>query len=545
MAVRLLDDKGLAEALRTGRPDQLRAAFSRHIAAMALLARSLCDGSNGAAISVITAAWTSVTADFRRDVPRGSARAWLFARLARLDPVVRPDAWEADPDGVEFLPADDPWEGHWVNFPVPWRAAPDPWETSAAGHAEIEAAVAALPLGERIVLVLRDLDGWSAAEVGALTGLSPEAEREVLLHARLRIRDVMDAALRAEPSGIPADRMSSAADPAGTSRRQPAAMADPSDLTCQVSVALLPKYLDDDLPEPQTVRLEQHVAICPGCATYLAQLRRTIAGVSGLPAGVPAEQIWAGIAASLPTPAAGTAALDVPAPHAPATAGSPAEGSPAEGSSAASTAAAVSGRAVAGPGPGPGPGHHVVAYKFLASDRTARFSQLRWPWPAADGDWVSGAAAGTCRRGVHACRPRDLAYWLDQALWRVELAGPVTESTTKIVAERGRLLAPVVGWPEVLPTFIDDCLTRFAELRDWAREQRDHRATRMLRGYGEELAGDSDPASVSYTVAHAAGIVGWLPGEGMAAKERGERSPFDAERRRQGRWLGARLDLPD
>jgi hypothetical protein len=190
--------------------------------------------------------------------------------------------------------------------------------------------------------------------------------------------------------------------------------------------------------------------------------------------------------------------------------------------------------------------NRTIAYKFLSVDRTARFSQVRWPWPAADGDWVSAAAAtGACRHAVHACRAKDLAYWLDQGLWRVELAGEVTESGTKIVAQRGRLLEPVGRWPEVVPAFLDDCAVRLGELHRWAAEKRDYRASRMLRAYVMEMAGDTDPASVSYAVAHAAGVVGWLPGEALDAKARGERSPFDAERRRQGRWLADRLGLAD
>ncbi len=296
-------------------------------------------------------------------------------------------------------------------------------------------------------------------------------------------------------------------------------MADASDLTCQVSVGLLPKYLDDCLPETQTVRLEQHIMICPGCRTYLEQLRRTIAAVSRLVIGEPRHQFWADIAARLPV-ATVSAGLGV-------------DGSGVLGNTDPRPAV-----------PDPDPTDRVVAYKFLASDRTAPFAQVRWPEPGSD--WiVASAAVGTCHRAVHACRAKDLAYWLNQRLWRVELAGEVTESMTKIVAGRGRLLEPVDGWPEAGPAFIDDCVTRLAELCDWAKENHDYRATRMLRAYVKETVedGDTDPASVSYTVAHAAGIVGWLPGEGLAAKARGERTPFDAERRRQSRWLADRLGL--
>jgi RNA polymerase sigma-70 factor (ECF subfamily) len=200
------DGGRLAEALRTGQPDQLRAGFNRHIAAMTLLAGSLAGGSEAAASQLIETAWTSVAADFGRNPPHGSARAWLFARLLRLrDPALDTGApvAEADPDSSNFLPDDDPWEGHWTDFPAPWRAAPDAWESSAAGRAAVAAAVAALPLEERVVLILRDLDGWTPSEVGALTGLLPDEERDALFLARLKIRDVMDRALRAEPPPAP------------------------------------------------------------------------------------------------------------------------------------------------------------------------------------------------------------------------------------------------------------------------------------------------------------------------------------------------------
>lgn len=208
------DGRRLAEALRTGQPDELRAAFDRHIDAMTLLARSLAGGSDTAADRLVETAWTSVTADFTRDPPRGSARAWLFTRLLKLrDPALDtgiplPDD---DPDGSEFLAMDDPWEGHWTDFPAPWRAAPDAWEVSAAGRAVVGSAVTALPLQERVVLILRDLDGWTPSEVGALTGLLPDEERDVLFRARLKIRAVMDPALRALPSPAPADEAAGAA----------------------------------------------------------------------------------------------------------------------------------------------------------------------------------------------------------------------------------------------------------------------------------------------------------------------------------------------
>jgi len=202
----------------------------------------------------------------------------------------------------------------------------------------------------------------------------------------------------------------------------------------------------------------------------------------------------------------------------------------------------IAARLPATSGPGEEPAGQTVAYKFLSGDRMSPFAHVRWPEPG-DG-WVrASAAVGACRRAVHACRAVDLAYWLDERLWRVELAGEIVEAPSKIAAERGRLLGVVDGWPEVSGAFIQDCVARNAQLLSLAEERRDFRAVRFLRTYASEIAADSDPASVSYTTAHAAGIVGWTPEEALAARTRGERSPFDSERYRQSRWLADQLGL--
>ena len=51
-------------------------------------------------------------------------------------------------------------------------------------------------------------------------------------------------------------------------------------LVCRDAVALMAAYLDDALPESDRSRLEGHLADCPHCSEYLAQLRVVI-DVSG------------------------------------------------------------------------------------------------------------------------------------------------------------------------------------------------------------------------------------------------------------------------
>ncbi|HXF97980.1 MAG TPA: hypothetical protein VNJ46_05135, partial [Gaiellaceae bacterium] len=105
----------------------------------------------------------------------------------------------------------------------------------------------------------------------------------------------------------------------------------------------------------------------------------------------------------------------------------------------------------------------VIAYKFLREGAVGPFSGVRWPAPAGGrpGAWLEAEGAlETCVAGVHACPPGALAYWFDEELWRVELAGEVLDEGTVLVARRGRLLERVAGWPAVARDFAEDCRER-------------------------------------------------------------------------------------
>ena len=47
-------------------------------------------------------------------------------------------------------------------------------------------------------------------------------------------------------------------------------------LVCRQAVALMEDYLDGRLAPRDLARLEQHLAACPQCSEYLAQMRATI-----------------------------------------------------------------------------------------------------------------------------------------------------------------------------------------------------------------------------------------------------------------------------
>lgn len=47
-------------------------------------------------------------------------------------------------------------------------------------------------------------------------------------------------------------------------------------LSCQEFVELVTAYLDGALDADTQVRFEEHLALCPGCVTYVEQFRETI-----------------------------------------------------------------------------------------------------------------------------------------------------------------------------------------------------------------------------------------------------------------------------
>jgi len=69
-------------------------------------------------------------------------------------------------------------------------------------------------------------------------------------------------------------------------------------LTCHEVIELLSNYIEDALSADDRHRVDQHLALCDGCATYLEQMRESIR-LSGMVAEeeVPADEKEALLAA--------------------------------------------------------------------------------------------------------------------------------------------------------------------------------------------------------------------------------------------------------
>jgi RNA polymerase sigma-70 factor (ECF subfamily) len=100
------------------------------------------------------------------------------------------------PSPERFRGPGDQWPGGWVAFPPSWGPAPEQRLPSGEVQQLIGAAIGQLPPGQREVVVLRDVQGWTAQEVSQVLEVS-EATQRVLLHrgrSKLRRRLAHDLA---------------------------------------------------------------------------------------------------------------------------------------------------------------------------------------------------------------------------------------------------------------------------------------------------------------------------------------------------------------
>jgi anti-sigma factor RsiW len=56
-----------------------------------------------------------------------------------------------------------------------------------------------------------------------------------------------------------------------------------ADLTCQEFVELVTDYLEGALDEDTVRRFEEHMSVCPGCETYLRQMKETASRLGEIP----------------------------------------------------------------------------------------------------------------------------------------------------------------------------------------------------------------------------------------------------------------------
>ena len=198
----------LVDALRQGDEAAFTALVRRHHPAMLRVAQMYVSTA-ATAEEVIQETWIAVLNGLERFEGRSSLRTWIFrilmnvaktrgGRESRSLPFSSlagkdSDDWECAVDGDRFLSSDHPlWPGEWAALPRRWAELPEHRLLSRETLDMIRAAIEQLPMSQREVITLRDIEGWGAAEVCALLDLTESNQRVLLHRARSTVRRALE-----------------------------------------------------------------------------------------------------------------------------------------------------------------------------------------------------------------------------------------------------------------------------------------------------------------------------------------------------------------
>lgn len=173
--------------------------LDRWSSGMLRLARTYVS-TEASAAEVVQDTWLAVIEGIHHFEGRSSLRTWVYRILTntakrrgvREHRMVPADDDHPAVDPKRFQTAGQPFPGHWWEPPAIW---PEP-EDGTLGRevrALLVAALEELPERQRIVIALRDAEGWPAEEVFELLELSAANQRVLLHRARAFVRGKLES----------------------------------------------------------------------------------------------------------------------------------------------------------------------------------------------------------------------------------------------------------------------------------------------------------------------------------------------------------------
>ena len=207
------DELALVEALRRREEAAFVQLMESYGAALLRLAQTFVR-TRAVAEEVVQETWLGVLKGIDRFEGRSSLRTWIFRILTNLAKTRAAREGRSMPfsdlqseteegpllDPSRFVGAGEPWQGHWRSFPGPWG---EPEERLLASEARgvIAAAIDGLPPGQRAVVTLRDVEGWSSEETCNALEISETNQRVLLHRARTKVRLALETYLMEAAGG--------------------------------------------------------------------------------------------------------------------------------------------------------------------------------------------------------------------------------------------------------------------------------------------------------------------------------------------------------
>jgi RNA polymerase sigma-70 factor, ECF subfamily len=203
-ALASVEEDELVAQLRAGDERAFRWLVERYHSTMLAVARTYVR-TRASAEEVVQDAWLGVLNGLDRFEGRSSLKTWIMrivvktaltrgAREARSVPFssLAPEGEEPAVGPERFRGANGGFPGHWNRYPRDWRSLP---EEVLIGHETFDSVLGAidgLPDGQRLVITLRDVHGWTAEEVCTALEVSSGNQRVLLHRARSRVRAALE-----------------------------------------------------------------------------------------------------------------------------------------------------------------------------------------------------------------------------------------------------------------------------------------------------------------------------------------------------------------
>jgi RNA polymerase sigma-70 factor, ECF subfamily len=205
------DDGSVIDALRRGDEDAFARLVDQYHPSLRRVAR-LYIANRAVADEVVQDTWLGVIQGICAFERRSSLKTWIFrilinrakTRAAREGRMVASPRFDAAVEAAEaavtpdrLQPVDHPTEpGRWMHPPPDLGASPERWLLGQEARQHLQSAIAALPEHQRLVLILRDVEGCSTDEVCNALGFQ-ETNTRVLLHrARTKVRAALEPYLK-------------------------------------------------------------------------------------------------------------------------------------------------------------------------------------------------------------------------------------------------------------------------------------------------------------------------------------------------------------
>lgn len=209
------EDGELIRRVRAGERDAFATLAARHSGSLLRLARLLAR-DEATAREMVQDAWLTLLHAVDGFDERAEIKAWLLRVLARRAKDLAVSSGRGSALSAAAAPgADDPAaepkrfdaRGMWADPPVSWtQETPRELALQRDTCVVMEAAVDELPLAQKAVLVLRDLEGLGIDETGDLLEIAASDQRVLLHRARARVARALEAHARCRRAAEPRAR---------------------------------------------------------------------------------------------------------------------------------------------------------------------------------------------------------------------------------------------------------------------------------------------------------------------------------------------------